>query len=57
MDWGLLAACAAGAVAGAFIGNHLLHIRLTQQQVKKVIAFILYLLAFRMIWGLLSAVL
>ena len=53
MDWGLLAACAAGAVAGAFVGNHLLHIRLTQQQVKKVIALILYLLAIRMVWGLL----
>ena len=57
MEWSLLAACAAGAVAGATVGNHLLHIRLTQQQVKRVIAFILYLLAFRMIWGLVSALL
>jgi len=55
MDWGLLGACMLGAVAGANVGNRLLHEHLTQRQVKKVIAAILYLLAFRMIWQLLAA--
>ncbi len=52
MDWLLLGACAAGAILGGSIGNHLMHVRLSQAQVKRVIAVLLYLLAFRMLWML-----
>ena len=48
MNWTLLATCAAAAIIGGYIGNYLMHFKLTQQQVKKVISIILYILAFRM---------
>ncbi len=51
IDWALLGACVAGAVAGGVAGNHLLHTRLSPQQVRKVIAAILYLLAIRLLWS------
>ncbi len=54
MDWALLASCAAGAVAGGSIGNYLLHVKLTQKQVRRVIALLLYILALRMGWGLVA---
>lgn len=48
MNWALLATCAAAAMIGGYIGNYLMHFKLTQQQVKKVISVILYILALRM---------
>jgi len=54
IDTSLLIACTAGAVTGAAIGNRLLHEKLSPHQVKKLIAAILYLLAFRMLWGILA---
>jgi len=52
LDWGIVLACVAGAVAGGMIGNHLLHVRLSPAQVRRVIAGILYLLALRLLWSL-----
>jgi uncharacterized membrane protein YfcA len=51
IDWSLLGACALGAIAGAGVGNHLMHERLSQKQVKRVIAVILILLAVKMAVG------
>ena len=53
MDWAMLAVCAAGAVLGGYVGNYLMHFKLSQRQIKKVIAVILYILAARMIASLL----
>ncbi|WP_457596297.1 sulfite exporter TauE/SafE family protein [Hydrogenimonas sp.] len=53
IDWTLLGICAAAAVFGGYAGNYMMHFKLSQQQVKKVIAVILYILAARMAWGML----
>jgi uncharacterized membrane protein YfcA len=54
MDWMLLGVCAFGAVLGGYLGNYLMHFKLSQQQVKKVIAVLLYILALRMGWSMLG---
>ncbi|MGV6816042.1 MAG: sulfite exporter TauE/SafE family protein [Thiotrichales bacterium] len=48
MDYLLLLTCTAGAIAGGFLGNYLMHFKLTPAQIKKVVAIILYILAIRM---------
>ncbi len=50
MDWLLLGVCTFGAVIGGYIGNYMMHIKLSQQQIKKVISLLLYILAFKMSW-------
>lgn len=50
MDWTLLLVVTLAAVMGGFIGNKIMHYKLSQPQVKKLIASILYLLAIKMIW-------
>ncbi len=54
MDWVLLGSCALGAVIGGYSGNYLMHFKLSQQQVKKVIAVLLYILAAKMAWSVLG---
>jgi uncharacterized membrane protein YfcA len=54
MDWALLGICALGAITGGYIGNYMMHFKLSQQQIKRVIAALLYLLAVKMAWGILS---
>jgi len=53
IDWGLLGLCTVGAIVGGYIGNYLMHFKLSQQQIKKVIAILLYILAIKMAIGLL----
>jgi len=48
MDWALLGVCSLGAVAGGYLGNHIMHVRLSPQQIRKGIAVLLYLLALKM---------
>jgi len=50
MDWTLLLVATMGAILGGYIGNYLMHFKLSQAQIKKVIAVILYLLAIKMIF-------
>ena len=50
LDWVLLLCIALSAIAGGLIGNHMMHFRLRQESVKKVMALILYLLAFKLLW-------
>ena len=52
MNWLLLGVCALGAVAGGYLGNYMMHFKLTQGQIKKVMAIILYILAVKMLWTL-----
>ena len=54
MDWILLIVCASGAVMGGYTGNYLMHFKLSQQQVKRVIAILLYILALRMGWSMMA---
>jgi len=56
IDWNLLSACALGSIVGATVGNHMLHFKLSQRQIKKIIALILYMLAVKMIYSILISV-
>ena len=52
IDWMLLGSCTLGAILGGVTGNYLMYFRLSQQQVKRVIALLLYILALKMGWSL-----
>lgn len=54
MDCILLGVCAIAAIIGGFIGNHIMHVKLTQSQTKRVIAVILYILAIHMAFTLVA---
>jgi len=51
MDWLLLAVVTLAAFLGGLIGNRIMHFRLTDAQVKQLIAVVLYLLAAKLIWS------
>ncbi|HHO65062.1 MAG TPA: sulfite exporter TauE/SafE family protein [Epsilonproteobacteria bacterium] len=50
LDWALLGCISLAAIAGGYIGNYLMHYKLDQKQIKKVMAVILYLLAFKLLY-------
>jgi len=50
LDYYLLAVIALSAIAGGYIGNHLMHFKLKQSDIKKVMAGILYILAFKLLY-------
>ena len=54
MNWYLLLFATAGSVAGAILGAYLMHARLKSSQVKIIIGIVLYAIAVKMIWGLIS---
>lgn len=49
IDYMLLFLVAGGALLGGYIGNFMMHYRLSQAQIKKLMGMILYLLAFKML--------
>jgi len=49
MNWLLLGVVAVAAFLGGIIGNRIMHFRLTEAQVKKLISLVLYLLAIKLI--------
>jgi hypothetical protein len=53
-DWIILTVAAAGAILGGYIGNYFMHFKLNQQQIKKIIGILLYIIAIKMIWSLLQ---
>jgi len=55
LDWVLLAGISIAAISGGYIGNYLMHYKLEQKDIKKIMAFILYLLAFKLLYHFLSA--
>ena len=54
IDWLLLAVIGLAAVVGGYIGSHVMHLRLSSAQVKKLIAVLLLMLAAKMIFDLLA---
>ena len=50
LDWYLLGCISLAAIAGGYIGNYLMHYKLDQRQIKKLMAVILYLLAFKLLY-------
>jgi uncharacterized membrane protein YfcA len=53
IDWTLLGVTAIAAILGGYIGNAVMHFKLDAKQIKKIIALLLYLLAFKMAYTLL----
>jgi len=49
MDWPLLAVVTVAAVAGGYLGNRIMHFRLSATQIKRLIGVVLYLLAAKII--------
>jgi len=54
MDWVLLGVVTVAAILGGYLGDFIMHYRLNSNQVKKLIAILLLLLATKMIMGLLG---
>jgi len=53
INWQLLLLSAVGSVAGAIAGSWLMRWKLEASQVKKIIGVVLYIIAVKMLWGLL----
>ena len=47
IDYLLLLLCAIAAVLGGYVGNHIMHFRLSSAHIKKIIGIILYILAIK----------
>ncbi len=52
IDWILLVVTSFGAILGGYIGNAVMHFKLEAKQIKKIIAILLYILAFKMAYSL-----
>ncbi|GAB6102533.1 sulfite exporter TauE/SafE family protein [Thermococcus atlanticus] len=51
LDWRLLGVVSISAIGGGWLGTHLMHFKMSSDAVKKVIGVILYLMAIKMIMG------
>jgi len=49
LDWVLLGLVALSAIVGGYIGNYMMHFKLNQGQIKKLMAVILYMLALKLL--------
>ncbi len=49
MDWTLLAVVTVAALIGGYLGGKIMHFRLSQREIKKIIGIVLYLLAFKIV--------
>ncbi len=54
IDWILLGVVAIGSILGGIAGNYLMIYRLSQKQIKKFLAVLLYILGMKIIWGFIS---
>jgi len=50
LDWVLLGVVAFSAIVGGYIGNYLMQFKLEQHHIKKLMATLLYLLAFKLLF-------
>jgi len=50
LDWVLLGLVALSAIVGGYIGNYMMHFKLNQGQIKKLMAIILYMLALKLLF-------
>jgi uncharacterized membrane protein YfcA len=48
MDWILLGVATIAAILGGLIGNHIMHYKLNQNHIKKIIGIMLYLIALKL---------
>jgi uncharacterized membrane protein YfcA len=53
INWLLLLITSFAAILGGYIGNKIMHFRLNAKQIKKIIAIMLYILAFKILYALL----
>ena len=53
INWILLGVATIAAILGGLIGNYIMHFHLNQQQIKKIIGILLYLIAIKMLIHLL----
>jgi len=54
MDWILLGVATIAAILGGIIGNHIMHYKLDQNHIKKIIAVMLYLIALKLLLSFLN---
>ncbi|WP_291492823.1 sulfite exporter TauE/SafE family protein [Desulfurella sp.] len=54
IDIVLLSLCIAASIAGALVGSWAMTTKLSANQVKKIIAIVLYVVAIKMLWGLIK---
>jgi len=52
INWILLCVTALAAIMGGYIGNKIMHFKLNSNQIKKIIAILLYIIAFKMGYNL-----
>jgi uncharacterized membrane protein YfcA len=50
IDWILLTLISLSAIVGGYIGNYLMHFKLEQSHIKKLMALLLYALAFKLLF-------
>ncbi|WP_457748349.1 sulfite exporter TauE/SafE family protein [Sulfurimonas sp.] len=50
LDWKLLFVVAISAIVGGYVGNNLMHYKLKEVYIKKLMAFFLYLLGLKLLW-------
>jgi uncharacterized membrane protein YfcA len=50
LDWLLLIFISLSAIIGGYIGNYLMHFKLQQHHIKKLMAILLYMLALKLFW-------
>ncbi|MEA3227537.1 MAG: sulfite exporter TauE/SafE family protein [Campylobacterota bacterium] len=51
LDYLLLAVVGVSAYLGGMIGNYILHFKVSSKTIKKILAFVLYIVAFKMLLG------
>ncbi|WP_457745303.1 sulfite exporter TauE/SafE family protein [Sulfurimonas sp.] len=50
LDWVMLLVVALSAIVGGYIGNYMMHFKLKQSHIKKLMALLLYVLAVKLLW-------
>jgi uncharacterized membrane protein YfcA len=51
LDWLLLIVVSLSAISGGYIGNYMMHFKLKQEDIKRLMAVLLYLLAIKLLYG------
>jgi len=51
LDWVLLMVVSLSAISGGYIGNYMMHFKLKQEDIKRLMAVLLYLLAIKLLYG------
>ena len=51
LDWILLMVVSLSAISGGYIGNYMMHFKLKQEDIKRLMAVLLYLLAIKLLYS------